>query len=517
MNNKPDPCIVVLFGGTGDLAHRKLLPAIYNLHHDRLLPEHFAVCVYARRERNDLQYRNEMREFISQFSRQPVQADWEQLASRIFYVAGEFGDNAGHARLMARLAELDTQCGTRGNRLFYFAVASDFFVPLIQRLAGNGLLQRWQDPPAYDVATGRRALQAPWRRVVLEKPIGHDSVSARQLLTRVAEHAGESQVFRIDHYLGKETVQNIMALRFGNGIFEPLWNRNYVDHVQITVAEAEGIGNRAAYYERAGALRDVVQNHVLQLLCLVAMESPSSMHADDIRNEKVKILHGLRKMTAAQVAGNVVRGQYGPSADGKLPGYRQEQGVAADSATETFVALRCFVDTWRWADVPFLLRTGKRLPRRQTEISVHFRVPPLRLFDQAAAQESCIGNVLRIRIQPDEGLSLELAAKIPGAGMRLKNVAMDFLYERSFHLQTPEAYERLLLDAMLGDATLFPRDDEVLAQWQFIDSVLAGWHGLPLRCPNYFAGTWGPDDAARLLPPCTGGWHMESADMPGRR
>jgi len=540
MERSPDPCIIVIFGPTGDLAHRKLFPALYNLHCDKLLPEKFAVCAYGRKEKDDAAFRGEVREDLATYSRRPPQGDWEQLASRLVYVRGEFDDDAGFARLKARLEQLDAQLGTAGNRLFYLAVSSEYFTALAQRLARNGLLA------AQTVSlrgAGSVAAQTPWARIVLEKPIGHDSQSARELLTRIAEHANENQVFRIDHYLGKETVQNILALRFANCIIEPLWNRNYVSHVEISMAEEEGIGTRAGYYEKAGALRDVVQNHLLQLLCLVAMESPGTMHADDIRNEKVKVLRNLRKMTFRQAPENTVRGQYGPSPDGKLGGYRQEPGVAASSLTETFVGLRCFVDTWRWADVPFLLRAGKRLPRRQTEISIHFRVPPLQLFEHTEVPRSgeaprclhpafrqegnihpaclahtgrfaprCVGNILRLGIQPDEGLSLELAAKVPGAGMRIKNVALGFSYAQGFQKPTPEAYERLLLDAISGDATLFPREDEVQAQWEFVDSVLAGWQKLPPPpFPNYPAGTWGPEDAAKLAPACVQGWHMESA------
>jgi glucose-6-phosphate 1-dehydrogenase len=536
MERCPDPCIVVIFGSTGDLARRKLYPALYNLHSDKLLPEKFAVCAYGRKEKDDAAFRNEVREQVAHHSRRAPQGDWEQLASRLFYVTGEFDDDAGFARLKMRLAQLDAELCTGGNRLFYFAVSSEFFVPLAQCLARNGLL-------APSRTTGVSPPAQPWTRLILEKPIGHDSLSARQLLTQIAEHASENQVFRIDHYLGKETVQNILALRFANCIIEPLWNRNYVSHVEISMAEQEGIGSRAGYYEQAGALRDVVQNHLLQLLCLVAMESPATMHADDVRNEKVKVLRNLRKMTLKHAAENTVRGQYGPSADGKLCGYRQEPGVAASSLTETFVALRCFVDTWRWADVPFLLRAGKHLPRRQTEISIHFRVPPLQLFEHAEtpcgadfprclhpsfSQEGnihpvclahtgrfaprCVGDVLCLGIQPDESLNLELAAKVPGAGMRIKNVRLGFNYAQGFQRPTPEAYERLLLDAINGDATLFPREDEVQAQWGFIDSILAGWRQLPPPSfPNYTAGTWGPAGAAKLVPICTRGWHMETA------
>jgi glucose-6-phosphate 1-dehydrogenase len=511
MERSPDPCVMVLFGATGDLARRKLIPALYNLHRDNALPKNFAVCAYARKEKDEATFRNELRAELEKHSRQKPEIDWDELASRIYYVHGEFNDDAGYGRLKTKLEQIDKQHGTGGNRLFYFAVGSEYFVEIVERIAKNKLLLRWRAKLAHDLAPGEHAKHERWMRVVLEKPIGHDAASAREMLTKIAEHTSESQVYRIDHYLGKETVQNILALRFGNCIFEPVWNRKYVDHVQITVSENEGVGTRAGYYDTAGAMRDVVQNHVLQLLCLVAMESPGTMSADDIRNEKVKILRNLRKMDVKQVAENTVRGQYGPSADGKKPAYRSESGVAQGSVTETYVALRCYVDTWRWAGVPFLLRTGKAMPARQTEISIHFHVPPLQLFDNSPASKSCAGNVLRINIQPDEGMTFEIVAKVPGAGMRLQNVAMDFNYAEAFKKQTPEAYERLLLDAMSGDATLFTRDDEVQSQWEFISLILDAWKKLPApRFPNYFAGTWGPDDALRLVPPCSHGWHMEN-------
>jgi len=493
----------VLFGATGDLARRKLIPAIYNLHHDKQLPDNFAVCGYARKPKDDAAFRDELKREVAKYSRQKPEADWDELAKRFFYVSGEFKDDAGYGRLKTKLAEIDKQCGTAGNRLFYFAVGSEYFVTLGEELSRNGLLHRFR----------YGSTQKPWMRVVLEKPIGHDSESCREILSRLGEFAGEDQVYRIDHYLGKETVQNILAMRFGNCIFEPLWNRKYVDHVQITVAEQEGVGTRAGYYESAGALRDVVQNHVLQLLCLVAMESPGTMSADDVRNEKVKILRNLHKMDAKQVAEHTVRGQYGPvtpQGGEKLVGYRQEPGVAPNSMTETYVAIRCFVDTWRWAGVPFLLRTGKRMPRRETQISIHFRMPPLQLFEDSPAASECVGNVLRIHVQPDEGISMDIAAKVPGAGMRLQNVDMDFNYAKAFAGQSPEAYERLLVDAMNGAATLFTRDDEVLSQWDFVNQILDGWRKKPPpQFPNYSALTWGPQDARRLVPPCSAGWDME--------
>lgn len=504
----PAPCVFVLFGATGDLARRKLIPALYNLQRDNLLPKNFAVCAYARKPKSDEQFRDDLKAELTKFSRQTPGEDWKNLADRIYYVQGEFDNDAAWGKLKTRLEEIDKSHGTKGNRLFYFAVDSEYFVPIVERISKNKLLIRARAPLAHDPHS--TAEGASWQRIILEKPIGHDSASAREMMQKVAEHTSESQVYRIDHYLGKETVQNILALRFGNGIFEPLWNQKYVDHVQITVAEKEGVGTRAGYYDGAGATRDILQNHVLQLLCLVAMEAPGTMSADDIRNEKVKVLRNLREMTPKQVEQNTVRGQYGPSTDGKMKGYRTEEGVKPESVTETYAAFRCFIDTWRWAGVPFLLRTGKAMPRRESQISIHFRLPPLQLFDDGPNAALCAGNVLTIYIQPDEGISMELAAKIPGAGMKLKHVEMDFDYKEAFHQKSPEAYERLLLDAMSGDATLFTRDDEVLAQWAFVDSILKGWAELPApRFPNYFAGTWGPDDANSLVPTCSRGWHME--------
>lgn len=501
MDRFPADCILVLFGATGDLTRRKLIPALYNLHRDGLLPKNFAICAYARKPKDDVLFREELQQELETLSGKAPDQDWNALAQKIFYVTGELGDDNGYARLKERLSTIDKELRTGGSRLYYLAVGSEYYIPIIDQLGKSKLLSRSKP----------NAPASPWVRVVLEKPIGHDLESAQKIAAKTNEHAREQQVFRIDHYLGKETVQNILAMRFGNCVFEPLWNRKYVDHVQISVAEMDGIGTRAGYYETAGALRDMVQNHLLQLLCLVAMEAPGSMSPDDIRNEKVKILRNLRKLPPEQINQNTVRGQYGPSADGKLPGYRGEPGVAAGSQAETFVALRCFVDTWRWADVPFLLRAGKRMPRRETEISIHFRVPPLRLFGETLAETPCDGNVLTINIQPDEGVNLLMQAKAPGSRMRLERVEMAFDYSRAFQKRRPDAYERLLLDAMSGDATLFTRADEVDAQWEFIHAIHEAWKKAPPPdFPNYFAGTWGPDDARRLLTTCAKSWHLES-------
>ena len=350
----PDPCILVIFGATGDLSRRKLIPALYNLDREGMLPPNFAVCAYARREYTDQTFRDYLKDAVAKYSRQRPGDDWNEVAGRIFYVQGDLDDDAGYQRLKQRLAKIETYAGTAGNRLYYLAVGPEHVGAIADGLGRATLLKR--------AHSGK-----PWARVVVEKPIGHDLASARALIEQVGVHATEEQTFRIDHYLGKETVQNIMAFRFGNGVFEPIWKRNYVDHVQITVAEEEGVGSRAEYYEGSGALRDMIQNHGLQLLCLIAMEVPGTLSADDIRNEKVKVLHSLRKMGPQDVAAHTVRGQYGPSLDGKLPGYRAEAGVAPESSTETYAALRCYVDSWRWAGVPFLLRTGKRLPRRAPE------------------------------------------------------------------------------------------------------------------------------------------------------
>jgi glucose-6-phosphate 1-dehydrogenase len=486
-----DPCVVVLFGASGDLTARKLVPGLYNLCREGLLPAAFATLGFARREKSDAQFRAEMLVAVNKHSRlKPVLPEvWRNFGGAIGYHTARFDDAAGYASLRARLEQLDRERGTQGNRLFYLATAPEYFPVILRHLGAAGLIA--------DPRRGR-----PWTRVVIEKPFGHDLASARALNAAAAAVLDERQVFRIDHYLGKETVQNILALRFANAIFEPLWNRRYIDHVQITSVEDLGMeGRRGAYYDTAGAIRDVVQNHIMQLLSLVAMEPPVAMEADAIRDEKVKVLRALRPMTAEQVRENIVRAQYGPGSilGHAAKGYREEEAVAPASATETFVAMRLMLDTWRWAGVPFLIRTGKRLPKRVTEIAIQFKSAPTMLFGAGAQAAGGGPNLLALRIQPDEGISLAFEAKAPGMKLRLQPVKMDFRYGSSFGQPPPEAYERLLLDAMLGDSTLFTRADEAECAWRFVDSVVAGWQKSPPGgLPAYAAGTWGPPEADRL-------------------
>src|SRR5216110_3152680 len=455
----PQPCTVVIFGATGDLTHRKLLPALYNLAADGELPPAVTVIGFARREKTDEDFRREMEEAVRQFSRQTVRDEiWKTFGQSIFYHQSDFSDEAGFKSLAQRLDKIDKERGTRGNRLFYFAVAPDQFEPILKHLKTAGL---------------NEAKEGSWARVIIEKPFGSDLASARELNRVVSDAFSEEQTYRIDHFLGKETAQNILVLRFANAIFSPLWNTHYIDHVQITAAETLGVGGRAGYYERAGALRDMVQNHLLQLLCLVAMEPPTDLSADSIRDEKVKVVRSLRRLSRNEIAANVVRGQYTEGAihGDPVAGYRQEKNVNPDSQTETFVALRLFIDNWRWADVPVYMRVGKRLPKSATEISIHFKKAPPVLFNKDLHDL----NVLVIRIQPDEGISLRIHAKVPGTSFRIEPVKMDFHYGTSFGKASPEAYERLLLDAMSGDATLFARRDEVEEAWAFIDVIESAW------------------------------------------
>jgi glucose-6-phosphate 1-dehydrogenase len=476
----PDPSTLVFFGATGDLAARKLLPALYDLLADGRLPERFRIVGVAREGHDDASFRAHTREAISQHARNELDAGlWEALEPRITVVSGRFGSEQLYRDLAAHLDAVDHEDGEPSQRLFYLAVSPAFFAAIASDLANVGL-GRGADPPT---------------RLLIEKPFGRDLDSALALNAQIEQAFEERQVFRIDHYLGKETVQNLLVFRFANGIFEPLWNRTAIDHVQITVAEDLGIGSRAGYYDGAGALRDVIQNHALQLLSLVAMEPPASFEADLVRDEKAKVLHAVRPVDPASDA---VRGQYTAGWVGgeQVPGYRDEQGVPDDSRTDSYAALRLEIDNWRWAGVPFYVRTGKRLPLRATEIAIAFRpVPhlPFRMLDASVP-----ANELIVSVQPNEGATLRIAAKVPGTTMRVRPVQMDFQYGSSFLRESPEAYERLLHDALLGDATLFTRADEVEAAWRIVDPVLAAWKagGEPEPYP---AGSAGPT-AADALP-----------------
>jgi len=458
-----DPVTIVIFGGAGDLAHRKLLPALYNLHADRLLPPRFAVLGVGRQPLTDEAYRDFARDGTTRFSRRPPQdPDWQEFAQSLFYQQGSIDEPPMYRSLGARLDTIEHERGLPGNRIYYLAVPPTMFATAVENLAAARLVRPPDSPP--------------FARLIVEKPIGRDLASARSINDAIAAVFDERQIYRIDHYLGKETVQNILVLRFANSIFEPLFNQKYIDHIQITVAEEEGVGKRAGYYEQAGALRDMVQNHILQLVALVATEPPRSVDADVVRDEKLEVIQSLRPIAGAAVAAQVVRAQYaaGFVAGTPVPGYLQEQGVDPHSRTETFVALQVFVDNWRWAGVPFFLRTGKRLPKRASEISIHLKpVPPI-LFNINPAIP-LDANVLSIRIQPNEGFALSIVSKVPGPRVHLYPVKMDFQYGSTFGKPSPEAYERLLLDVMAGDPTLFMRRDAVEASWQWVTAILDGW------------------------------------------
>jgi len=505
----PAPCIVVVFGATGDLAQRKILPAIYNLRRAGLLPPESVVLGFSRRAMTDDEYRDFAKKAVSEHSRVTVEEGmWDHFAEGLHYQQGEFGDPPDFRGLEERLEQIDAEQSTHGNRLYYLATPPAAYTDIVSNLGKVGLDRQREG----------------WARIVIEKPFGHDLESARALNDAVMHVFEESQVYRIDHYLGKETVRNLLVFRFGNGIFEPLWNRRYVDHVQITVGEDLGIEGRGEFYEDAGASRDIVQNHMLQLLSLVAMEPPIAFEADALRDEKVRVLRAIDPVwTEARVRAQVVRGQYtaGWSADHKVPGYRQEAEVDPESRVETFVALKLEVQNWRWADVPFYLRTGKRLPKRATEIAIQFKQPPLMLFREATTHPEA--NLLAMRIQPDEGILLRFAAKVPELGLDVRSVNMDFTYGSSFSRDAPEAYETLILDAMLGDASLFTRADEVEAAWGIVSPVIDTWrewdHEVatgtqPTREDRegtladvdggegicfYEAGTWGPEAADKLI------------------
>jgi glucose-6-phosphate 1-dehydrogenase len=498
-----EPVAVAIFGATGDLTARKLIPALFNLWRHGFLPVPLAIIGIGRRDKSDAQFRNELGTAVRAHTAGVEDGGaWERFASCLFYQRTDFTKAEAYRGLAERLHALEKERGLGGNRLFYLATDPDYFGPIVEQLAGAGLVHGDGDQP--------------WTRVVIEKPFGHNLASSQELDHQLLRFLHEDQIFRMDHYLGKDTVQNILSFRFGNAIFEPLFNRRYVDHVQITMAENIGMeGRRGAYYDHAGAIRDVMQNHVLQLLALVAMEPPSVLRAKEMRDEKVKVLRSLVPRTGQAVERWVVRGQYGPGAvDGKqVPGYRQEEAVDPNSSTDTYVALRVEIDNWRWAGVPFLLRAGKRLPRRLTEIAVQFRQPPLRLFTTVECEGDVCDitqahpNTLVFRIQPDEGISLSFSAKRPGMNLELHPVRMEFLYGTAFHQGLPEAYERLLLDALRGDATLFTRSDELQAAWEFLTPILEAWAKQPPPAlPNYAPGTWGPAEAERLTYGCQCRW-----------
>ncbi len=493
-----EPCTIVVFGVTGDLARRKLLPALFNLARDGHLPQSFAIVGFSRREWTDEKLREEMGAAIREHSRSEPDSEreTEDFLSRIYYAKGELDKTESFLNLKARLEEIEKTDRLPGNRLFYLATAPEFFAPATELMKAAKII--------HPVSSA-----GPWARLIIEKPFGHDLESARQLNTQVRGAFNESQIYRIDHYLGKETTQNILAFRFANSIFEPLWNSRYIEQVQITVAESLGMeGRRGQYYDTAGALRDMVQNHLFQVLCLIAMEAPASLDAESLRDEKVRLLRAIRPMTPQEVASCTVRGQYGPGSLNGAPvkGYREEELVDPDSTTETYAALRLAVRNWRWRGVPFFIRTGKRLPKRASEVAVIFRHPPHQVFEDLSVEEAR-QNVLVIRIQPDEGISLSFEAKRPGLKMNLQNVKMDFRYGRSFGTPAPEAYERLLLDGLIGDASLFTRADEVDRAWEIISAIHAGWSEAPLPdFPNYAAGTWGPEEANRLMHDVDTGW-----------
>jgi glucose-6-phosphate 1-dehydrogenase len=479
------PTALVIFGATGDLARRKLLPALYNLAHEGALPEHFQLVGVSRQDKSDADYRGECEEAIRRFSRRQPDGDvLAGLLERITYVAGSFDADQAYARLADVLESFDEPLEQPLNRAFYLSTAPEFFGTIVDKLGAQGLAHS----------------QGAQVRLIVEKPFGTTLAEARELNARVLAVFDEEQVFRIDHYLGKETVQNMLAFRFANGMFEPLWNRNYIDSVQITAAEEIGIGTRAGYYDESGALRDLIQNHMLQLLCHVAMEPPVNFTAEEVRNEKVKVLDAIAAPGEQEIDEMAVRAQYvrGHSGGEDVPGYTEEEGVPAESATETFAALRLEVDNWRWAGVPFYIRTGKRLARKVTEIAVTLKPVPHLAF----SQEGSLGvrpNQLVLAVQPNEGVVLSLGAKIPGTRMVIRPVNMEFLYGTAFMSQSPEAYERLITDAMRGDATLFTRRDEVEAQWRICDPIVHAWalKGGPL--PSYEAGSQGPAEADQLL------------------
>ncbi len=482
-----DPCVMVIFGASGDLTKRKLLPALYNLAKDGLLSRNFAIVGFAYNDFTQEQFRQALTAEIAEFATTPLDADlWRWFEERIYYIAGDFNDPGKFSQLKEFVDRADREHGTSGNYFYYLATGPEFFSTIVRQLGAAGLTDE---------------SQGGWRRVIIEKPFGRDYESAKKLNREVRDVLQEKQIYRIDHYLGKETVQNILVFRFANGIFEPIWNRRYVDHVQITVAETVGVEQRGGYYDHAGTLRDMIPNHIFQLICLTAMEPPVSFDADVVRDEQAKILKAIQPMTPEDVLSRTIRGQYGESMlhDAKMNAYRSEPDVSPTSRTETYVALKLFIDNWRWADVPFYVRTGKRMPKRVTEVAIQFKRAPFVLFRKTSV-ESLRPNRLVLHLQPDEGISLSFGAKIPGTIVRLGEVDMAFHYEDYFGTTSNTGYERLLYDCMLGDATLFQRSDMVEAAWNVVGPIQDVWEALPPRSfPNYAAGTWGPHEADELL------------------
>ncbi|MFK7740384.1 MAG: glucose-6-phosphate dehydrogenase [Planctomycetota bacterium] len=483
------PCVLVIFGATGDLTRRKLVPSLMGLAKDGLLPAAFSVVGFARRPWDDDKFHEVLHGGVEQFGRSETLLHFEQRKDAFRYHKSDFGDAGGYESLRELLDQIDQTHGTKGNRIFYLATPPSAYSEILSNLARAGLSSE---------ADGR------FSRVIVEKPFGRDLGTATALNQQVQAAFAERQVFRIDHYLGKETVQNILALRFANGIFEPLWNEKFVDHVQITVAESIGVGTRGGYFEESGVIRDMIQNHLMQVLTLVAMEPPAAITADAVRDEKVKVLKAIATFTDELVEQRTVRAQYTAGSFGgdDVNGYKQEEGVAQDSTTETYAAVRVQIDNWRWSGTPFFLRSGKRLPRRVTEVAIHFKQPPHLLFAQnelPSGHRGLESNVLLLRIQPDEGVAMRFGAKVPGPDVRIRDVRMDFRYGTAFGGETGDAYERLLLDSMLGDGTLFARADEVEEAWRIVDSIIAGWQSSDRAPDEYVAGTWGPKRSEQLL------------------
>lgn len=492
--HQPEPCAIVIFGATGDLAQRKLLPTLAHLWHDHPLKESFSIVAYARRPLDDKQWQAMALESINKYMPEDDKLDSEAqqaFAERLHYCQGDINSEEGYRKLADLLKELDGSRDTKGNRIYYLSTPPELDPVIIEQLGKAGLNKSAQ----------QNGDHASWSRLIIEKPFGHDLASAQELNREIGSVFREDQIFRIDHYMGKETVQNIMAFRFANGIFEPLWNQKFIDHVQILVAESIGIESRSEYYETSGAIRDMVQNHIMQVLCLTCMEPPVAFDADAIRDEKVKLLRAIPLFTPEQVANNVVRGQYTSGVVGteSAEGYREEKGVNPNSSTETYVALKLFIENWRWADVPFYIRTGKRLPKRSTEVTVQFKRVPHQLYTPEETK-GLTPNRLTIRIQPDEGISLKFGAKVPGASQQLASVDMNFSYNSAFGIESPEAYERLIADCMTGDSTLFIRRDEIETSWKLIDSITSIWQKMsPDTVYPYASGTWGPEKADELI------------------